>query len=54
MSDMVICPHCSHEHEPTGSHEDDSGSWECRNCKQEFECFIEYSPCYTTSKTEEE
>ncbi len=54
MSDVVVCPYCSHEHSPTGSHEDDSGEWECDKCEREFECLIEYDPIYTTSMIEEE
>ena len=54
MYDVIICPYCKHEHEPTGSHEDDSGDWECGECEREFECLIEYNPTYTTSKIEEE
>ncbi|HHY0482711.1 hypothetical protein [Vibrio parahaemolyticus] len=50
--DTIDCPYCSHEHEPTGCHEIDDGSWECENCEKEFEVLIEYNPMYSTSKKE--
>jgi len=44
----IDCPKCDHEHEPSGSHEDDSGTWECEECGFSFECSIEYDPSYST------
>ena len=46
--DSIDCPRCEHEHEPSGSHEDDSGKWECEECGFMFKCEIEYDPTYLT------
>ena len=45
MSD-IECPKCGLEHEPSGSHEDDSGEWTCDNCGFVFIVEIEYDPYY--------
>lgn len=45
----IDCPFCSHEHEPVGSHEEDSGEHECESCEKRFSVEIEYSPDYITS-----
>ena len=46
----IICPHCDHPHDPSGSHEDDYGSWDCEHCGEPFECEINYNPEYFTTK----
>ena len=48
MSDTIDCPRCKHEHEPTYSHEDDHGKWECDACGFEFDVEIEYESRYDT------
>lgn len=50
MSTTIDCPYCEHEHEPTGSHEDDDGEWECYKCEKLFDVNIEYDPYYSSSK----
>ena len=50
--DNIICPLCSHSHEPTGEHEEDNGRWECHRCLQPFEVLVEYSAMYSTTKME--
>nr|WP_319555971.1 hypothetical protein [uncultured Vibrio sp.] len=51
--DTINCPHCDHEHQPSGCHETDDGEWECENCEEEFVVLIEYNPMYSTSKKED-
>lgn len=46
--DTIDCPKCEHEHEPTGSHEDDVGEMVCENCGFKFLVEIEYEPSYFT------
>lgn len=46
--DTIDCPKCEHEHEPSGSDEEDSAEWECENCGFAFKCEIEYEPSYIT------
>lgn len=45
----IDCPKCEHEHEPSGSHEDDEGEFECEECGFKFIVEIEYDPDYLTS-----
>lgn len=45
----IDCPKCGHEHQPTGSHEDDSGEMECEACGFKFEVEVDYDPSYSTS-----
>ena len=45
----IDCPKCGHEHQPSGSHEDDSGETECDKCGFKFHVEIEYYPSYYTS-----
>lgn len=52
--DTIDCPKCEHEHQPTGSHEDDSGEMECEACGFKFEVEVEYDPRYLTSCVEHE
>ena len=52
--DTIDCPRCEYEHEPTGSHEDDSGEMECEGCGFKFVVEIEYDPSYYTSCVEHE
>ena len=47
--DTIDCPKCEHEHQPSGSHEDDHGPWECDECGFAFEVEIDYEPSYWTS-----
>jgi len=49
MSDTIDCPKCNTEHEPTGSHEDDSGEFTCEECGFVMVVEIEYDPVYWTS-----
>ncbi len=51
---MIECPKCEHEHEPCGSHEDDSGETECQSCGFKFIVLVEYEPIYSTSCVEHE
>ena len=46
MSDTIDCPRCKHEHEPSYSHEDDSGAWVCEECGFAFDVDIEYEASY--------
>lgn len=48
MAKTINCPKCEHEHEPSGSHEDDSGKTQCQACGFSFNVEIEYSPEYHT------
>jgi transcription elongation factor Elf1 len=50
----IDCPKCEHEHQPIGSHEDDSGEMECKACGAKFEVLVEYDPVYWTSCAEHE
>jgi len=50
----IDCPKCEHEHEACGSHEDDSGEWECEECGFKFNVEIEYDPSYITTCVEHE
>jgi len=43
---VIDCPKCGEEHEPIGSHEEDSGEHECENCGFKFVVTIEYDPEY--------
>ena len=52
--DMINCPKCEEEHEPTGSHEDDAGEFECQECGFKFNVVVEYSPEYYTYCIEHE
>lgn len=47
MSDFE-CPKCKHQHEATGSHEDDSGQRDCEACGFLFVVEVEYMPTYST------
>lgn len=47
--DTIDCPRCEHEHQPTGSHEDDYGEMTCESCGFKFEVEVDYDPVYTTS-----
>jgi len=46
---MIECPRCKHEHEPSGSHEDDKGEHTCDECGFRFDVEIEYEPTYSCS-----
>lgn len=54
MSSTIDCPKCGHEHEPTGSHEDDAGEWICEQCEFQFWVEIDYDPYYTTACSKHE
>jgi hypothetical protein len=44
--DTIDCPKCEHEHEPSGTHEEDSGEMECEECGFKFNVTVEYTPEY--------
>ena len=46
--DTIECPKCGHEHEPTGSHNDDSGTMRCDSCDFAFVVEIDYDQSYAT------
>lgn len=46
---MIECPKCEHEHEPTGSYDDDKGEFTCEECDFEFIVEVEYDPSYSSS-----
>jgi len=50
----IECPKCKHDHEPSGSHDDDHGETECQSCGFKFVVEIEYEPSYSTSCVEHE
>ena len=52
--DTIDCPKCEHEHNPSGSHEDDAGEMECEECGFAFRVEIEYDPAYYTQCVEHE
>jgi hypothetical protein len=52
--DTIDCPKCEHEHNPCGSHDEDSGEMECEECGFRFRVEIEYDPSYLTWCVEHE
>lgn len=50
----IDCPKCEHEHQPSGSHDDDHGERTCDACGFTFMVEIEYDPSYCTSCVDHE
>ena len=59
MSDTVECPCCGKENDMSdalcdGLSSDNTIDWECQECEEEFEVYVEFDPCYSASKIEYE
>lgn len=57
MNDTVECPYCEYENDMTdalsdGLSSDNTFDWECSNCEEEFEVYVEFEPSYYPSKIE--
>lgn len=56
MNDTVGCPYCEYENDMSDGlidlPSDNKFDHECSNCEEEFEVFVEFDPCYSSSKIE--
>jgi hypothetical protein len=57
MSDTVDCPYCEYENDMSdalcdGLSNDSKIDWDCQNCGEIFEVYVEFEPTYYSSKIE--
>lgn len=57
MSGTTECPYCEYENDMTdalsdGLSNDNTFDWECSNCEEEFEVYVEFEPTYSAIKIE--
>jgi transcription elongation factor Elf1 len=54
MYNTCECPYCGHENDMTDALSDLSSDntldWECRECEEEFQVYVEFDPIYNASK----
>jgi transposase-like protein len=53
-TDAIKCPLCRHEHEITGCHETDSGSYQCEKCHASFSVELEYEVSWYTATLDDD
>lgn len=57
MSQTVECPYCEAENDMSdalsdGLSSDNTLDWECSECEQEFEVYVEFEPSFSSTKIE--
>lgn len=54
MADTVTCPYCGHENDTTdmlyGLDSTNNTDWECFECEEEFNVYVEFEPTFYPSK----
>lgn len=45
---IIDCPKCGCEYDPSGDHDFDSGEWTCEECGCKFIVEIDYEPDYSS------
>jgi hypothetical protein len=50
---IIICPWCGYGFEPDGEWNEGGTGIECDECEKEFDLNVDWTPTYTTTKSEE-